>query len=65
MSDPGRKPIGDKVESALKPDEQKNTAELLKDKVTDTFDNFIGDNTRDGDKSFVQQASDKVFGKER
>lgn len=63
MSDAGRKSIGDKIESAVKPDSQKSTGELVKDKVTDSVDNTIGDNTRKGDKSFIQQASDAVFGK--
>lgn len=64
MSDTGRKSIGDKIESAVKPDSQKSTPELMKDKVTDNVDNAVGDNTRQGDKSFIQQASDKIFGKE-
>lgn len=62
MSDIGRKDIHEKIESKLKPDSQKTTPELVKDKVTDTVDNVIGDSTRSGDKSFIQQASDKVFG---
>lgn len=62
MSDAGRKDIHEKIESKLKPDSQKNTAELMKDKVTDTLDNAVGDSTRKGDKGFVQQAADKVFG---
>ncbi|GEQ71540.1 hypothetical protein JCM33374_g5225 [Metschnikowia sp. JCM 33374] len=62
MSDTGRKSVGDKIESAVKPDSQKGSGELLKDKVTDNVDNFVGDNTRSGDKSFLQQASDAVFG---
>lgn len=63
MSDAGRKSIGDKIESAIKPDSQKSTGELVKDKVTDNVDNTVGDHTRKGDKSFIQQASDAVFGK--
>lgn len=62
MSDAGRKDISDKISSAVKPDDQKSTFELGKDKVTDTVDNAVGDNTRSGDKSFLQQASDAVFG---
>lgn len=62
MSDAGRKDISDKISSSLKPDSQKGTFELAKDKVTDNVDNFVGDNTRSGDKSFLQQASDAVFG---
>lgn len=62
MSDAGRKSIGEKILSAVKPDSQKNTGELVKDKVTDSVDNTIGDNTRKGDKSVTQQVSDAVFG---
>lgn len=62
MSDAGRKSIGDKIESAIKPDSQKGTGELVKDKITDNVDNAVGDNTRSGDKSLLQQASDAVFG---
>lgn len=62
MSDAGRKSIGEKIQSAVKPDSQKNTGELVKDKVTDSVDNTIGDNTRKGDKSVTQQVSDAVFG---
>lgn len=65
MSDAGRKDISDKISSAIKPDEQKGTFELGKDKVTDTLDNAVGDNTRSGDKSFLQQASDAVFGEKK
>ncbi|QBM86455.1 Heat shock protein 9/12 [Metschnikowia aff. pulcherrima] len=65
MSDTGRKSVGDKIESAVKPDSQKGTGELLKDKVTDNVDNAVGDNTRSGDKSFLQQASDAVFGEKK
>lgn len=62
MSDSYRKDIHEKIESKLKPDSQKNSGELVKDKVTDNLDNAIGDSTRKGDKGFVQQAADKVFG---
>lgn len=65
MSDAGRKDISDKVSSAVKPDSQKSTFELAKDKVTDTIDNFVGDNSRSGDKSATQQASDAVFGEKK
>lgn len=65
MSDTGRKDIGDKISSAVKPDSQKSTPELWKDKATDKLDNAVGDNTRDGDKSFLQQASDAVFGEKK
>lgn len=65
MSDTGRKDFTDKVASAVKPDSQKGTFELGKDKVTDKVDNTIGDNTRQGDKSFLQQASDAVFGEKK
>lgn len=62
MSDTGRKDIHEKIESKLKPNSQKSSGELLKDKVTDNVDNAVGDSTRKGDKGFVQQAADKVFG---
>lgn len=65
MSDTGRKDISDKIASAVKPDDQKGTFELAKDKVTDGVDNAVGDNTRQGDKSFLQQASDAVFGEKK
>lgn len=65
MSDAGRKDISDKIASAVKPDSQKGTAELAKDKVTDTVDNAVGDHSRSGDKSFLQQASDAVFGEKK
>lgn len=65
MSDLGRKDISDKISSSVKPDSQKTTPELVKDKVTDTVDNAVGDNTRSGDKSFLQQASDAVFGEKK
>ncbi|CAI5756662.1 unnamed protein product [Candida verbasci] len=61
MSDFGRKDIGDKIESSLKPDSQKSTPEQFKDKVTDKADNLAGDATSDNQKSFVQQASDAIF----
>ncbi|EMG50756.1 WHS11 White colony protein WHS11 [Candida maltosa Xu316] len=62
MSDFGRKDIGDKLESTLKPDSQKTTAEQAKDKVTDALDGAAGKATSENDKSFVQKASDAVFG---
>lgn len=65
MSDTGRKDISDKISSAVKPDSQKSTTELAKDKVTDTVDNTVGDNSRSGDKSYLQQASDAVFGEKK
>lgn len=65
MSDTGRKDISDKVESAVKPDSQKSTLDKAKDTVTDKADNLVGDNTRSGDKSFVQQASDAIFGEKK
>ncbi|KAI5960866.1 hypothetical protein CANMA_003952 [Candida margitis] len=42
MSDLGRKDIGDKIESKVKPDSQKSTFEQAKDKVTDAVDNLAG-----------------------
>ena len=65
MSDTGRKDISDKIESAVKPDSQKSTLDKGKDTITDKVDNFVGDNTRSGDKSFVQQASDAIFGEKK
>lgn len=65
MSDAARKDVSDKVSSAVKPDSQKSTIELAKDKVTDTVDNLVGDNSRSGDKSVTQQASDSVFGEKK
>lgn len=65
MSDLGRKDISDKISSAVKPDSEKSTLEKGKDTVTDKLDNTVGDNTRGGDKSFVQQASDAVFGEKK
>ena len=65
MSDLGRKDITDKIKSAVTPDSQKSTPGLAKDKVTDTIDNAVGDNTSSGDKSFLQQASDAVFGEKK
>lgn len=62
MSDHYRKDIHEKIESKLKPDSQKTTDELMKDRATDKLDNAVGDNTRNGDKGIVQQAADKVFG---
>lgn len=62
MSDLGRKDISDKIESAVKPNSEKSTPEHFSDKVTDKLDNAIGDNTSNKDKSFVQQASDAIFG---
>lgn len=65
MSDTGRKDISSKISSAVKPDSQKTTPELAKDKVTDTVDNVVGDSSRSGDKGFLQQASDAVFGEKK
>lgn len=65
MSDLGRKDIGDKVESAVKPDSQKTTPEQLKDTVTDKVDNLVGGNTSEEGKSWTQQASDAVFGEKK
>jgi hypothetical protein len=65
MSDFGRKDISDKVSSSLKPDSQKSTPEQFKDKVTDGLDNAAGDATSKNDKSFVQQASDAIFGEKK
>ncbi|ODV78057.1 heat shock protein 9/12 [Suhomyces tanzawaensis NRRL Y-17324] len=65
MSDLGRKDISDKVQSAVTPDSQKSTLGSAKDKVTDSVDNAIGDNTSSKDKSFVQQASDAIFGEKK
>lgn len=65
MSDLGRKDIGDKVKSAVKPESEKSTPEHLKDKVTDKTDNVVGGNTSGDSKSYVQQASDAVFGESK
>lgn len=65
MTDAGRKDLSDKISSSVKPDSQKGSVELAKDKVTDSLDNAVGDNTRSGDKSFLQQASDAVFGEKK
>lgn len=62
MSDLGRKDIGDKVKSAVKPDSEKSNLEHFSDKISDKVDNAIGDNTSNEGKSFVQQASDAIFG---
>lgn len=62
MSDAGRKDFSDKVASAVKPDSQKGTFEKAGDKVTDTFDNAVGDATPEGDKTVFQKASDAIFG---
>lgn len=62
MSDFGRKDIGDKVESKLTPDSQKSTAQQFGDKVSDTLDSAAGKATSENDKSFVQKASDAIFG---
>ncbi|CAD1808550.1 unnamed protein product [Candida parapsilosis] len=62
MSDLGRKDLGDKVESKVKPDSQKSTFEQAKDKVTDAVDSLAGKGTSENDKSATQSASDAVFG---
>lgn len=62
MSDLGRKDIGDKIESKVKPDSQKSTFEQAKDKVTDAVDSLAGKGTSEKDKSATQSASDAVFG---
>lgn len=62
MSDLGRKDISEKAKSAVKPNSEKSTPEHFGDKVTDKLDNVVGDSTSDKDKSFVQQASDAIFG---
>ncbi|KAI3404367.1 hypothetical protein KGF56_002888 [Candida oxycetoniae] len=62
MSDLGRKDIGDKIESAIKPDSEKSTGEHLKDTVTGKADNLAGKGQSDNDKSWTQKASDAVFG---
>ncbi|KAI5903559.1 White colony protein WHS11 [Candida parapsilosis] len=61
MSDLGRKDLGDKVESKVKPDSQKSTFEQAKDKVTDAVDSLAGKGTSENDKSATQSASDAVF----
>lgn len=63
MSDSGRKDISDKIESSLKPDSLKSTAENLKDKFTNSVDNAVGDSTSNKDKSWPQKASDTVYNK--
>lgn len=65
MSDFGRQDIGDKVKSAVKPDSQKSTPEQLKDTIAGKADNAAGSGTSDNQKSFVQQASDAVFGEKK
>lgn len=62
MSDFGRKDIGDKVESKLTPDSQKSTPQQFADKATDALDSAAGKSTSENDKSFVQKASDAIFG---
>lgn len=62
MSDLGRKDIGDKVKSTVKPDSEKSNFENLKDTVTDKVDNAASKGTPNDQKSYVQQASDAVFG---
>ena len=62
MSDLGRKDLGDKVESKVKPDSQKSTFEQAQDKVTDAVDSLAGKGTSENDKSATQSASDAVFG---
>lgn len=62
MSDLGRKDIGDKVKSTVKPDSEKSNLENLKDTVTDKLDNAAGKGTPNDGKSYVQQASDAIFG---
>ncbi|RCK67306.1 White colony protein WHS11 [Candida viswanathii] len=62
MSDFGRKDIGDKVESKLTPDSQKSTPQQFTDKATDAVDSALGKSTSENDKSFVQKASDAIFG---
>ncbi|EER34798.1 white colony protein WHS11 [Candida tropicalis MYA-3404] len=62
MSDFGRKDIGDKVESKLTPDSQKSTPQQFADKATDALDSAAGKGTSENDKSFVQKASDAIFG---
>ncbi|EDK42453.1 white colony protein WHS11 [Lodderomyces elongisporus NRRL YB-4239] len=65
MSDLGRQNIGDKVESAVKPDSQKSTGESLKDTVAGKVDDFAGKGQSDKDKSWTQKASDAVFGESK
>lgn len=65
MSDAGRKSVGDKIESKVKPDSQKTLFEQGKDKVTDKLDTAVGDNTSSNDKSMFQQASDAIFGEKK
>lgn len=62
MSDAGRKNVADKIGSKITPDSQKSLFEQGKDKVTDSIDTAVGNNTSDNDKSLFQQASDKIFG---
>lgn len=65
MSDLGRQSVTDKAQAALKPDSEKSTPEHLKDKVVGSVDNAAGKGTSENDKSFVQSASDAIFGEKK
>ncbi|CCG20979.1 hypothetical protein CORT_0A05920 [Candida orthopsilosis Co 90-125] len=62
MSDLGRRDIGDKLESKVKPDSQKSLFEQTKDKIANAADDLAGKGTSENDKSIPQKASDTVFG---
>ncbi|KAI5954700.1 hypothetical protein KGF57_003920 [Candida theae] len=62
MSDLGRRDIGDKLESKVKPDSQKTLFEQTKDKIANAADDLAGKGTSENDKSIPQKASDTVFG---
>lgn len=65
MSDLGRQSVTDKAAAAIKPDSEKSTPEHLKDKIVGKTDNAAGHGTSDNDKSFVQSASDAIFGEKK
>ncbi|EPQ32456.1 uncharacterized protein PFL1_00652 [Pseudozyma flocculosa PF-1] len=61
MSDTGRQGFADKASSAIKPDSQKSTGEVAKEKL----DNAAATLQPDSTKSTSQQAGDKLSGSDK
>ncbi len=60
MSDTGRKGFSDKLNETVTPDSQKNTFDKAKEGVTDQADKLGSKAQPNSEKSYAQQASDKL-----
>ncbi|ODV88688.1 hypothetical protein CANCADRAFT_127685 [Tortispora caseinolytica NRRL Y-17796] len=62
MSDFGRQGLGDKMESAVKPDSEKSYAEQAKDKAASAYESVAREVQPDSQKSNTQAATDALTG---